>query len=376
MSELINTHDNRATIRWKLLTGASALALASASIGLANAADSDRPQIWIELGGQLNEIHGLGQSYAPPFSSEIVADGFESPLAAQHVLKNGFSEDASISFQPENSDWIFSAVVRYGRSHGGTVRHEQTPGCPCIVTVPTSSGGTYTGTINLPGHRFSETRPRTGEAHTVLDFDAGKDVGLGLFGQQSTSTFSFGVRIAQFDSKQTLLMRADPDRTIPRAFLKYPQFHHTYDVTSQIDRSFRGLGPSISWNASAPIAGNLADGELAFDWGVNAALLFGRQKMRAHHQTTGMYYKRNIFPKYQITQTIARSGNPDRSRNVTVPDFGGSVGLSYRFTNAKLSIGYRYDKFLNAFDSGIDTRATSNLTFNGPYASISIGIGD
>ena len=376
MSELIQKHDNRATIRWKLLTGASALALTTyVSVAAATAADADQPQVWIELGGQLNELQGLGQSYAPPFSSKLVADGFESPLKAQSVLHKSFSEDAAISFQPENSDWVFSAAIRYGRSHGGTVRHQQTPGCPCEVTAPTSSGGVYISYLNIPGHRFSETRPDIGESHTFLDFQAGKDVGLGLFGRQSSAIVSLGVRIAQFSSNQDLNMRADPDFTVPRAFLKYPRYHHTYEVTSQIDRSFRGIGPSITWNASTPIAGNLADGELALDWGVNAALLFGRQKMRGHHQTAGTYYKRSL--KYKSTSYIHRTGPVDnRSRNVMVPDLGAFAGLSYRFTNAKLSVGYRYDSFLKAIDSGIDTRATSNLTFNGPYASISVGLGD
>jgi iron complex outermembrane recepter protein len=378
MSELINTHDNRATIRWKLLTGASALALTVyVSAGAATAADSDRPQVWIELGGQLNELHGLGQSYAPPFSSELVADGFDSPLKAQHVLKKGFSEDASISFQPEGSDWLFSAAIRYGRSHGGTVKHQQTPGCPCIVTHPSSSGGTFTGTLSKPGARFSETRPSIGESHTLLDFQAGKDVGLGLFGRQNSATVSVGVRIAQFQSNQSLTMRADPDFTVPRAILKYPFYHHSYEVTSQIERRFDGIGPSLSWNASTPISGNPADGELAIDWGANAALLFGRQRTRGHHQTVGTGHRSRFFKYNDLRTYVHRSDVPfDRSRNVTVPDFGAFAGLSYRFTNAKLSVGYRYDKFLNAFDSGIDTRATSNLTFNGPYASISIGIGD
>ena len=55
MSELIQKHDNRATIRWKLLTGASALALTAyvSSTAMAGAEDS-RPLIWIELGAQLN----------------------------------------------------------------------------------------------------------------------------------------------------------------------------------------------------------------------------------------------------------------------------------------------------------------------------------
>ena len=42
MSELIQKHDNRATIRWKLLTGASALALTAyvSSTAMAGAEDA------------------------------------------------------------------------------------------------------------------------------------------------------------------------------------------------------------------------------------------------------------------------------------------------------------------------------------------------
>ncbi len=56
MSELIQTHDNRATIRWKLLTGASALALTAyvSSASMAKAEDTDRPLIWIETGRQMD----------------------------------------------------------------------------------------------------------------------------------------------------------------------------------------------------------------------------------------------------------------------------------------------------------------------------------
>ena len=47
-----------------------------------------------------------------------------------------------------------------------------------------------------------------------------------------------------------------------------------------------------------------------------------------------------------------------------------------KYPNFKFSIGYRYDTFLNAMDTGIDVAKKSNLTFQGPYASISIGLGD
>ena len=52
MSELIVNTDNRATIRWKLLTGASAAALAAylSSAGMARAEDAARPVVWLEAG--------------------------------------------------------------------------------------------------------------------------------------------------------------------------------------------------------------------------------------------------------------------------------------------------------------------------------------
>jgi iron complex outermembrane recepter protein len=371
MSKTMNmTHRN---IRWKLMTTASALAL-SASVygtGEVRAADADRPTLWIELGGQMEQVKGFGDPYAPPFTSEIVADGFFSPLKAQQALSQSFGEEGSISFQPENSDWIFSASMRYGRANGGTAKHEQTPGCPCKVVVGTHSG--YVTPAGA-GHKFSETRVSNSETHAILDFQAGKDIGLGLLGRGGRSAFGFGVRIAQFDAKQALGLNADPDFYFPSKILKYAAFHHTYAVTSHIQRSFRGAGPSISWNASAPLIGNSEDGGITLDWGVNAAVLFGRQKMHGHHQTTGAYYKTGL--KYHLNTHIARSGNPDRSRAVTVPNLGGFAGLSLNWANAKISIGYRADFFFNAIDGGIDTRKTENRGFFGPYANISIGIGD
>ena len=59
-----------------------------------------------------------------------------------------------------------------------------------------------------------------------------------------------------------------------------------------------------------------------------------------------------------------------------MPELSGFVGLSAKLPHSKVSIGYKGDIWFKAIDRGIDTRKTSNLTFNGPYASISIGLGD
>jgi hypothetical protein len=65
----------------------------------------------------------------------------------------------------------------------------------------------------------------------------------------------------------------------------------------------------------------------------------------------------------------------DRSRSVIVPNVGGFAGLSYRYSNAKLSLGYRADFFFGAMDGGIDTRKTYDRNFYGPFATISVGLG-
>ena len=58
---------------------------------------------------------------------------------------------------------------------------------------------------------FADTQARRSESHAILDFTAGKDVGLGMFGRDSTSTLSLGVRFAQFASKSAFNVSARPD---------------------------------------------------------------------------------------------------------------------------------------------------------------------
>ena len=108
MSELIQKHDNRATIRWKLLTGVSALALTAyvSSTAIAGAEDASRPQIWIELGAQLNGSSGSQEAFAPDFSPSPPRPSIFSP--SQGLEKPpafGMDEFGQISFQPEDSNW-------------------------------------------------------------------------------------------------------------------------------------------------------------------------------------------------------------------------------------------------------------------------------
>jgi len=119
------------------------------------------------------------------------------------------------------------------------------------------------------------------------------------------------------------------------------------------------------------------DSELTLDWGLNASVLFGRQRSNIHYQTTGQYHTAKYHgspPNAQRYVVSHRSVNvPDRSHTVAVPNIGGFAGLSFRYNVAKVSFGYRADFFFGAMDRGIDTHKSENRGFFGPFATVSIG---
>ncbi len=379
MSELINKNDNRTTLRWKLLTGASALALAAyvSSVAAAKAEDAGRPQIWIELGGGVDMTQGFNAPFTAPFMTAVTPTPgpYKGNVFNQDAPRFALDMDGQITFRPENSDWQFSAGIRYGRSHTNRHAHHQSV---LPLTYYVSSLGV---SFHYPafGSAFADTKAPIEEKHAILDFSAGKDIGLGIFGHDGTSTLSAGVRFAQFTSNASLHISGRPTVSQVPFGLKrrgFPVFDE-YMLSGHAERSFDGVGPSLSWQGSAAVAGNQQDGELTLDWGINGAALFGRQRAKTDHQTSAYHetgYKNRGRGYHVLYPAVPHHST--RSRRVTVPNFGGSVGVSFRYPNFKFSIGYRYDTFLKAMDTGIDARKTSNLTFNGPYASISIGIGD
>ena len=409
MSRSMNT---RANIRWKLLASVSTVALISsaytAETALAADDDTGRPQVWIELGAQLERASGGDSMYSPPFFSQL-APPTDSVGKIIEELPWALGPEASISFQPDGSDWIFSAGIRYGRAKSHRNAHIQKPAlyhyAEKYATGPASQlamRDPYPSTLKCCHSSFraqkkldfSDVLSGHEESHLILDFQAGKDVGIGLFGQQSTSVLSAGVRFAQFRSKMDASVKALGDLVgynyLPSFLLSaYPQKYiqqpadsapmHSLPVASAISAAWVR---TISWNASAALAGNSESSELTFDWGINAALLFGRQKAKVHHQTSGS----QVYEKYNSNRPHPSSGyfslykhprvDHIRSRNVTVPNVGGMAGFSIKFPNAKISIGYRADYFFGAMDGGWDTYKKENRSFMGPFASISVGLGD
>lgn len=399
MNQFTNVRASQKRIRWQLLTTVSALALFASAYGASEAEaadnDGDRPIVWIELGGQLDRLGNSEEGFAPPFVANL-PNTFFSPLNVQKPSEYSWGEDVSISFEPKGSDWVLSASMKYGRASGNKNQHQQTPNA--MVPYHFSVFGKYKHGTFYPGShvKFEDVAANNSETHAILDFQAGKDVGLGVFGSRGSSVLSAGVRFAQFASRARAEMHMEPDVHYPskpissfaawQAFRTAAIHFHDYAAIADTERNFRGVGPSLNWSASAPFVGNQDRGEIAFDWGINAAILFGRQKMRGHRQTTvrSFYKKSNeallgTYGSKFMTVSVAQhnqSGNPNRRRSVLVPNLGGFAGISFRYSDAKVSFGYRADYFFCAMDGGIDTRKSENLGFKGPYASISIGLGD
>jgi iron complex outermembrane recepter protein len=387
--------------------------------GLFSDADNGKPPLWIELGGNFSNLSDANKAFDPSFVSTFAPNGLKSPLSLEDASHYGLDEEAKVSFEPDGSDWIFSGAIRYGRSGSSRHQHQQFENALVPVHIATLDGfnlGQYGIYSIYPSRhvKFTDSSAKESESHAIMDFLVGKDVGLGMFGRQGSSVLSGGVRVAQFVSKSNVNLHAEPDVRYPDSpitnqaqkyqFKHSPIRFHDYAAMAAEKESFHGLGPKLDWNASTPFGGDEQSGELTFDWGVNAAMLFGRQKASGHHQTTTKSFYLNYFsgrnegkihPGYfrnpalcppTYFQSFCRGNYPpthqrtnpashNRSRMVAVPNLGGFAGISFKYQNAKVSFGYRADEFFGAIDSGIDTSKSYDRGFFGPFASISIGLG-
>lgn len=379
MSELMDLKYRPAGFRHTLLVSASALALLGYTemgpIACAAATGDDHPTIWIELGGQAERTDDAQSIFAPLFFDQASSQDLGPMVDAQRPSRYAIGGEGRIVLIPDGHSWTLSVSARYGRSNSARHLHHETAGLPeQFLTLGGNLFLAYTPAVRVFGDGQASSR----QSYLIADFQAGKDVGLGMFGAHGSSTVRAGVRIAQFTSKSDITLHARPRDHVatkynPGYYRIYTIARHTYSATLHADRNSRAIGPSLSWDASLLIAGSDNGTEVTFDWGANAALLFGRQRAKVRHQTAGTYVK-GLASGNLVSNYTHGPYNRTRSRSITIPNVGGFAGFSLKVSNAKISLGYRADLFFGATDSGIDAHKTTDQKFYGPFATISMGL--
>ncbi len=244
------------------------------SDGLAFLGADTTPQLWIQVGGNFNAnladatspYNPLGAAFFPNGGNATPSWNADLPTPAdlQRTPNSGFDWQGSLTIVPKDTDWMLKAGVRYGRSNHRKHFHES-------VTAGTRTSASFFGNQyicadfasekyqDLCAHGyfkdFDDSQNASSEQHAMLDFTLGKDVGMGTFGKEGVSgILSAGVRIAQFNSQSSLDLGSDPNYNLPSEISQ--KYHDTWEFTSRERRSFHGVGPEVTWDASHPVFGN------------------------------------------------------------------------------------------------------------------------
>jgi outer membrane receptor protein involved in Fe transport len=373
-----------------------------------------------EVGGQAVRTDAPGRPimpYADKFSGNL------DPTRPQvEDLDWTDSPDFRLTYRPEGSPWKIEGGMRYGRisNQSGKRGYQETVG-DAVCSKPTghyynptfpdfdlgfagklSCDPEYAGvTKDVPifgekyfankydpsyllraTDRLSDSTDRK-EDHLIVDFEVGKDVGLGRVLGVDESSLGVGLRYADFTSDVSGYMRGIPDMTLPQdGWSKYNTTFHQYIASFDAKREFKGLGPTLSWEASRPLLGSSDAGHLNVDWRVTGGALFGRQTAKISGMAGSQYFNA-VYPSYPSQYADSRLAPPTqaplniapRTKSVVVPLLDLSLGLSWQVPGVTLGAGYRWERYFNVLDAGFTEREAYDRTIDGPYFKIAVGLG-
>jgi iron complex outermembrane receptor protein len=331
--------------------------------------DGEAYSFTIEVGGGPSRIQQDAEILAPDwFSFYRPEAGF--PLGPQDTeLDLAQAREAKLTYAL--GPWRLSAAARYGRV-GSRAFGEGSQREPDVYFIDAFNQPTIArGRLNWGSDIAVDS-----EAFTIADFQVGRDIGIGAWGEGGSSLLSLGVRYAQLKSTSDVELRSDADFRYPageNAF-KYERDWHHFESSVESERSFQGIGPTISWDASSRLLGNQDTGHIDLDWGLDGGMLFGKQKADVRQEALTEYINgSNLAP---VTTTVIADIPPrQESKSVQVPVAGVNLGLSYSLDRLKLSGGYRWERYFDAIDGGIDEAEQYDRTIDGPYLKLSVGFG-
>jgi iron complex outermembrane receptor protein len=329
----------------------------------------------VELGGQAQRHDAVNEAASPSFIGEF-SPALNTLEQIPADLDWGDGREVKLTYD-SGADWQASLSARFGKTNGAFKSPLKTEagdtGCVGIKYVAPNYCDTHPGGLR-PSTHWSQSESNQHEDHTVVDFEIGRRVGFGLFGEQNSSKVSLGLRYADFSSSQALAFRGITNWEMPVGDLFLPASGDRYSLTVAAERGFEGVGPTISWDASKGLIGDDQTGRLDIEWSLSGGVLFGKQNTTI----AGQEMLEMLDGLYDLPAPVVTQVTPvaiARSESVTVPTAGASLGLSYSVDRVKLRAGYRWERYLDAIDGGYGEAQQYDRTIDGPYFTLTIGFG-
>jgi iron complex outermembrane receptor protein len=323
----------------------------------------------VELGAAASHFSADNEPYTPDWLADNLATLGDTRSAHTEDLDWGDTRDIKLTYAP-GGGWAASAAYRVGKTNG----FNRTK---AVDAVP---GGEF-GISFLDHDNYALSEVNDSEAHTIVDFMIGKEIGLGRFGEGGRSEIAAGLRYAKFESLSRVTIDGATEMYIaPVLDVKYPDIHfNTFSMALASQSEFEGVGPSVSWDSSLRLAGEEETGHADLDWSVGGGVLFGKQNVNSTEEREGEYVHPSDIPFGAAIRDNLYPDSPlierHRTKDVTAPTLSLSVGLSYSIDRVRISTGYSYDRFFNAIDGGIDEAQQFDRTIHGPYLKLSLGFG-
>ena len=348
----------------------------------------------VELGGQVQRHDAPNTTLQPD-----AADAFQGPLdiygAAQaEDLDWGDGGDAKVTWRPNSGPWSVSGAVRFGKTNGQqqtAFQHDTDPVCAFLdpdMCADYATHPKYYPVTQVSMIERADAPVYDREAHIIVDFSVGKDLGLGGL---TASTVSAGLRYARLESKTDAQLYGIPEWRIPEGFYVtgYYPTHEIVNVRSTADRDFSGWGPQISWDAAMTLLSMSDTARFDVDWSIGGGVLFGDQEASIRTTARTRYYIIDptslLFYEMGTTTTgnvispesveVAPPEAFSRSEGATVPNFNASLGLSLKMGAFKMGAGYRWERYFDAVDGGYREHEAEDRTIDGPYFKVSMGFG-
>ncbi len=326
----------RLSLKKKLLVTVSAFAI-SVSLAQAQEAGQMEGRFWMEFNGMLPFWQGGKDQFFYTSNDYMGTLGITNIRSIEpfYKVKKGYMFSGEIGYHLSDSPWY--GVIRVG--HGFSKRKK---GKAFFSGTLTTTFATTTTTFTTYVRHELQASLRKKERLTFIDFELGRDVGIG---SNLDLSVTLGLRFASFRSTErgngryTQMISTSPGFTSPFILSTSAPIH--------IKRKFLGVGPKLGFNASLPLSETLS-----WKMAVAGALLIGKRKVSG-------------FDGFDTFR---------RSKSAVVPNIDATVGLAWKPTeNMQFTIGYGVNAFFNMVDSGFAEKgAKKDRIIHGPKIGLRI----